>query len=227
MRQTQLLRLEKRFGKKRVEQWFGKKPGFRSYASRIYTYRLIGWLNSATKRKGYGRVIRLIANIRRFTDIVDTERICVDQDEHDGLNMPKRGYSFREWSRLFARISRELRRHKVFPELSRFHEDGKWSVEWRSNARTEWMYTTADIRDRPVTATDAVVEVVRAATDGYIQRIRKCRCCTRWFAAALKTQAFCSQECQRKHYWSSSSWKAHRRAYMRRYRRIKSLPNVK
>ena len=200
----------------------------RLYASQIYTYRLIGWLNSSKKRAGYGRVIRLIADIRRLTRLVDTESICVEWDQHRGLNMPKRGYSLREWRSLFARICKELQCHKVFPQLSRFHDDGKWTVEWRSNARTEWMRSTqADLREQPVTLTDAVVEVVEAATNGFIERIRECLCCQRWFAAALKTQVFCSPECQRKHYWSSSSWKAHRRAYMRRYRRIKSLPNIK
>jgi hypothetical protein len=94
--------------------------------------------------------------------------------------------------------------------------------------REKWMRSSqADLREQPLTLTDAVVEIVRAATDGYILLLRECRNCGRWFAAGLKTQVFCSPECQKKHYWSGASWKAHRRAYMRRYRKIKSLPNVK
>jgi hypothetical protein len=228
MRRTQLLRLEKLMGKDRVEKLFGTQPKFRSYACQTFTYQLIRWLNGANKRRNYERVIRLIANIKRLTEILDTERICIEQSRFDGLNMPKRGYSFREWSTLYDRISGELRRHKVYPALTRLHGDGKWSLDWESNSRTAWMRSTqADLRDQPVTATDAVVEVVRAAADGYIQRIRQCRGCACWFAAALKTQVFHSPKCQRKHYWSSAGWKAHRRIYMRRYRRIKSLPNVR
>jgi len=230
MRQTQLLRLEKLVGKERLEQWFGptSRPGGRSYAGRTHTFHLIRWLNRPKKRKGYACVIRLIGDIQRLTTILDPDHICADWDEHYGLNLPKRGYSHREWRKLFARISTELRRHKVFPELSRFQANGKWIADWRPNTRTEWMHSSiADLRDQPVTVTDAVIEVVKAATDGFIQQIRECRCCRRWFCAVLKTQLFCSPECQRKHYWSSSSWKAHRRVYMRRYRKIKSLPNVK
>jgi hypothetical protein len=230
MRRTQLLRLEKLVGKERLEQWFGpiSSPRRRSYAGRIHTVHLMNWLNSSKKRNGYARVIRLLADVQRLTTIVDPEYICTDWDEHNGLNLPKRGYSHREWRTLFARISNELRRHRVFPELSRFQADGRWIADWRPNTRTEWMRSTiADLRDQPVTVTDAVIEVVRAATNGFIQQVRECKCCHRWFCAVLKTQLFCSLECQRKHYWSSSSWRAHRRAYMRHYRKIKSLPNVK
>jgi hypothetical protein len=207
-----------------------KSPNIRlrSYASQTYTRQLIGWLNREKKRKGYERVVQLIVAIRRLTKMVDPEYICAEWDEHYGLNMPKRGYSFREWSTLFARICSELRRHRVFPRLDRFFKNGKWHAEWCSNARTDWMYSSrADLREEPLTVTDAIVEVVRAATDGFIDLVRECRYCRRWFAAALRTQVFCSPQCQRKHYWSSSSWKAHRRIYMRRYRRVKSLPNVK
>jgi hypothetical protein len=202
----------------------------RRSASQIFTYRLIGWLITAKrkKNKSYQRAAQLIHDIQRMTRILDTENICVDWDEHRGLNMPKRGYSFREWKMLFARISAELQRHRVFPRLDRLFDDGTWNAEWRSNTRTDWMRSSqADLREQPVTLTDAVIEIVRAATDGYILLLRECRNCGRWFAAGLKTQVFCSPECQKKYYWSGATWKAHRRAYMRRYRKIKSLPNVK
>jgi len=109
--------------------------------------------------------------------------------------------------------------------------DGLWFAQWCSNSRLEWLSPKwAECRewtDRTRTDTDAVVEVVKVATNGFIDKIRECRRCNRWFGAGLKSQVFCSLDCQRKHYWSSSSWKAHRRSYMRRYRKIKSLPNVK
>jgi hypothetical protein len=218
MSQTQLLQ-----GKLR-------KSRLRIYASQRDSYRLIEWLNGSKKTKKYARVVRLISDLQRLTKIIDPERISADGEWHWGLNLPKRGYSIREWSAVFKRICRELERHKVFPQLTTYR-DGFWFAEWCSNRRKEWLSARwAECRgwsERTSTATDAVVEVVKVATDGFIERIRQCRLCGRWFSAGLKTQVFCSRECQRKHYWSGSSWKAHRRCYMRRYRKIKSLPNVK
>lgn len=228
MRRTELLRRSSPTTRKAVEENFVWRPRKRIPDAEVYTGYLIRWLRSAKKQKEYNRVVRLIADIQRFTKIVALDMICEEWDEFRGVNWPKRGYTIREWETLYTRISKELRRHKVFPRLARLFEDGKWGVEWRSNNRKEWMHSSqADLRETPKTATDAVVEVLEAAKEGYIARIRQCRRCGEWFAAGLKTQVYCSRECQRRHYWSSSNWKAHRRAYMRRYRRIKSLPNVK
>ena len=196
--------------------------------SRVYGNQLLGWLRWEKKRKGYSHVTQLIDDIQLLTKMIDPESISVDP--HFGLNAPKRRYSDRQWSRIFRRICKELQRHKAFPQLTTYR-DGQWFVEWCSNTRKEWLSTKwADCRgyaERPISDTDAVMEVVRAVTDGYIELIRRCARCGEWFGAGLKTQVYCSRKCQRQHYWSSASWKAHRREYMRRYRRIKSLPNIK
>jgi hypothetical protein len=51
--------------------------------------------------------------------------------------------------------------------------------------------------------------------------------CSKWFFARFSHQKFCKTLCQQKHYWQSPEWKNRRRAYIRGYRQIKSLPNVK
>lgn len=194
---------------------------------RAIAWYLIRWLREAKKRRGYNRVVRLILDLQRFTKIVDTETICVEWNEFYGINLPKRGYKTAEWETLFRRISRQLERHKVFPQLARFDE-GKWLVDWRSNKRKDWMHSSiADLREQPKTETDAVMEAVKAATSGHINLIHPCRRCGEWFTALIKTQVYCSRDCQRRDYWTSASWKAHRRRYMRRYRRVKALPNIK
>jgi hypothetical protein len=203
---------------------FGDGPNAPRYP-RASTYLLFRWLTERENRNDYNRVVRLIADIKRLTKIVHPKRQCLDRDDACyGINLPKRGYSTREWAALIARISMELKRHKSFPELDHFR-NGTWRVNWLWNEKKSSRRVA--LRERPVTATDAALEIVRAAEFGYLEAIRQCRRCGKWFLAGLKTQVYCLRECQRQAYWSDPRWKAHRRAYMRKYRRIKSLPNIK
>jgi hypothetical protein len=62
---------------------------------------------------------------------------------------------------------------------------------------------------------------------GLIYRLRTCKACGAWFYAQFRHRRFCTTKCQQKHYRSNPKWRAHRRKWMRDYRKIVALPNVK
>jgi hypothetical protein len=66
---------------------------------------------------------------------------------------------------------------------------------------------------------DAVSYVLDLAPKGYVQRVRQCSECEKWFYARVKDQRFCSQRCQQKFHTTSEKGKARRREYMREYMR--------
>jgi hypothetical protein len=72
-----------------------------------------------------------------------------------------------------------------------------------------------------------LLSLVKVCEEGDVGRIRRCSKCSKWFYARFRHKKFCSANCQQSHYRSSEEWKAHRRRWMRRYRAIKQLPNVK
>jgi hypothetical protein len=93
----------------------------------------------------------------------------------------------------------------------------KWMVMWQIQRRP----ATKDRIYRGVLEMDdcmALQMVLDLARAGYLDRLRRCTCCTMWLYAKFKHQNFCSTKCQQKHYAQSPDWKAKRRDYMRAYR---------
>lgn len=62
---------------------------------------------------------------------------------------------------------------------------------------------------------------------GLVHRLKTCKECGAWFYAQFSHRRFCKRGCQQRHYRSSPTWKAKRRKWMRNYRKIAALPNVK
>jgi hypothetical protein len=74
---------------------------------------------------------------------------------------------------------------------------------------------------RALTAQMSLVVITLAGENPYqvgeLTRLRRCSQCQKWLFARFRHQTFCSTKCQQKNYTQSDAWKAHRRAYMRRY----------
>ena len=74
---------------------------------------------------------------------------------------------------------------------------------------------------------DAMWPMLQLVRQGYLNRVRHCELCRKWFYARFRHQTFCGTICQQKHYRSSSEWKAHRSEWMRDYRQLKQSGKVK
>jgi hypothetical protein len=83
---------------------------------------------------------------------------------------------------------------------------------WRSNARMDDL--------------DALLCIVYLAQTGYLSRVEKCHC-GRWYFQRVDSQQFCSAKCRQWQFSKSERFRAHRRAYMRRYYKLKASGKVK
>jgi endogenous inhibitor of DNA gyrase (YacG/DUF329 family) len=90
--------------------------------------------------------------------------------------------------------------------------DKRWKLEW--HYPDERLGQTSYLgKGRALTCLIALAE------EGTLDRMRKCPECSKWLYARFSHQRFCSTKCQQAHYWASPEWKAHRREWMRDYRR--------
>jgi len=115
-----------------------------------------------------------------------------------------------------AILERELSRYRFTPHAEVVMGGGgiglsQWAVWWRGDldARSE-----KQLRMR---ASEALELILKLTQVGDLTRLRRCTLCQKWLFARFRHQTFCSTKCQQKSYTQSDTWKAHRRAYMRRY----------
>jgi hypothetical protein len=131
---------------------------------------------------------------------------------------------------LYLQINRRLASYSMIPVFARATEFG-WKVEWSpiSSPMIDYLGRTSRRKPsgRPLNESLAVLAIVELSTAGLITKVRKCSQCGKWLFAKFRHQKFCGESCQQAHYWKTESGKAQRREYMRRYRRVKALPNVK
>ena len=112
-------------------------------------------------------------------------------------------------------LERELRRYRFTPRAEvAMGGGGKgpsvWAAWWKGDgSRSE--------KGLRMTASDALVLILKLTQVGDLTRLRRCSQCQKWLFARFRHQAFCSTKCQQKNYTQSDKWKAKRRAYMRDY----------
>jgi hypothetical protein len=74
---------------------------------------------------------------------------------------------------------------------------------------------------------ETIWPMLQLVRQGYLNRIRSCQECRKWFYARFGHQTFCGTACQQKFYRSSPEWMAHRREWMRNYRQLTKSGKVK
>jgi len=87
----------------------------------------------------------------------------------------------------------------------------QWAVWWKGDLRSS---REEHLR---MDASEVLELILKLTQVGDLSRLRRCMQCRRWLFASFRHQTFCSRKCQQKNYTQSDAWKAHRRAYMRRY----------
>ena len=131
---------------------------------------------------------------------------------------------------LFVQINKRLATHSFIPVLA-FPSEFGWVVEWLPPSHPKIDYLDRSIRGEKsgpaLNESLAILAIVELSKLGAITRVRSCSHCGKWLFARFRHQKFCNTSCQQAHYWKSEVGKAQRREYMRRYRRVKTLPNVK
>lgn len=66
---------------------------------------------------------------------------------------------------------------------------------------------------------EVVWRIAALGRSGFLDRLRRCVRCRKWFYARFRHKQACSTVCQRAEYKASPEWREHRREYMRHYRR--------
>jgi hypothetical protein len=114
-----------------------------------------------------------------------------------------------------ALLERELSRYRFTPRAEvAMGGGGKgpsvWAAWWKGNdsRREEGLRFVAP---------EALELILKLTQTGDLTRLRQCNQCQKWLFARFRHQTFCSTQCQQRNYTQSDTWKAHRRAYMRRY----------
>jgi len=197
----------------------------RYYPGQVEADQILPWLNRGTNRRGKRRMEELLSALHEFHSISFPSDRGLKGLEIKGkfrmakMLLVKRWEDIQPAGRAHRRINQALSRYLLTPQLGSPTEFG-WQVYWypphkRRNAR------------KIESEASVLLNVLELAKQGQVDRLRRCDGCAKWHFAKFKHQRFCSTKCQQGHYKKSPSWRNHRLAYMRRYRRIRNLPNVK
>ena len=127
----------------------------------------------------------------------------------------------KEQAQSFRKLNRLLARYRATPFCAAAIE-GAWMIRFfPMNLRSALKLRYAKKQE-----CIAALALISLAREGLLERVVKC-VCGKWFFGRSRSQAFCSSRCRSRHFKSSERWKAHRRAYMRRYYRLKQSGKVK
>jgi hypothetical protein len=116
---------------------------------------------------------------------------------------------------------------RLMEELNARLDEYPTSVVFYINRGREWVFDDGAVAGkRPAMESVAVHNAIELARRGLLPRLVSCEC-GRWFFARFAHQRFCSTRCRKRHHSCSEGFKAARRAYMRRYYRLKVSGKVR
>jgi hypothetical protein len=189
---------------------------------------VVAWLNATDGQPAncrLTRVIDLMGDLHRLRD-ADLPRAKLHPSSKTRATK-EQTRNLRKVVTIRKRLNALLINYRFSPNpQSRY---GKWLLEWRhSHQRSRVdMTVAAGGVTFPVCEGDTLLMFCGLVEQGYFERIRRCRLCSRWLFASFKHQQYCSTKCQVGAYKSTEEWKALRRNYMRRYRRLKASGKVR
>jgi hypothetical protein len=177
---------------------------------------LIEFLNKTATRPGK----KIVMILERMLEIEEMTRpimpeepmiVAVEWEKTD----PNKYKLHWEIEKRRALLERELSRYRFTPRAEvAMGGGGKgpsvWAAWWKGNdsRREEGLRFVAP---------EALELILKLTQTGDLTRLRQCNQCQKWLFARFRHQTFCSTQCQQRNYTQSDTWKAHRRAYMRRY----------
>src|SRR5439155_18678252 len=99
------------------------------------------------------------------------------------------------------KLKGQLERYWFRPEQERTVH-GSWIVLWKhlNKAGGIRIIVSQQGDEVPVNEGDAVLSLFRLGEEGYFDRIRQCRLCSKWLFARFKHQGYCSTKCQLRSY---------------------------
>lgn len=178
---------------------------------------LIKFLNQARTLRGKRIVLILekMLELEEMTKTIRPEEPMIAAVEWKRTE-PKKYKLHWEIEKRRALLERELSRYRFIPRAEVVMGGGGnrpsiWAAWWKGDAGSR---PEQHLR---MIASEALVLILKLTQAGDLTRLRRCSQCEKWLFARTRHQTFCSTKCQQKNYTHSGAWKAHRRAYMRRY----------
>lgn len=177
---------------------------------------LIEFLNKAKTRPGKKivTILEMMLEIEEMTRPIAPEEPMILAVEWERTD-PEKYKLHWEIEKRKALLERELSRYRFTPRAEVVMGGGGkglsvWDASWKGDdsGREERLRMTAP---------EALELILKLTQVGDLTRLRHCGQCQKWLFARFRHQTFCSTQCQQKNYTQSDAWKAHRRAYMRRY----------
>jgi hypothetical protein len=178
---------------------------------------LVQFLNKAKTDPGK-RIVRILEKmleLEQMTKPIKPEEPMIAALEWK-RTAPKKFKTHWEIEVRTAILERELSKYRFTPHAAVVMGGGgqrpsQWAVWWRSDVKS------GREKGLRMNASEALELILKLTQVGDLARLRRCSQCQNWLFARFRHQGFCSTKCQQKNYTQTDTWKAHRRAYMRRY----------
>jgi hypothetical protein len=178
---------------------------------------LVKFLNQAMTSRGK-RIVTILEQMLELEDLTNSikpEEPMIAAVEWERTD-PKKYRVHWEIEKRGAMLQRELSKYQFIPHAEVAMGGGgqgpsQWAVWWKGDSDSKWK---EPLRMAPGEALELILKLTHI---GDLTRLRRCTECQKWLFARFRHQTFCSTKCQQRNYTQSDAWKAHRRAYMRRY----------
>ena len=156
---------------------------------------------------------RIILKLQRLVN--DTPKFV---DVRDHLDTPAARHLFQ--------LNEELAKYRTFPYIS---TDGKggWRFRWEVQADTFGDDDSFVLISRAENELPLVLTAIGLASEGLIDRVRRCPINRKWFYARTSESRFCCTKCRERFHERDPARKAKRAEYMRKLYRLHKTKNVK